>query len=75
MSLMESYLRISKQKIHVLLHSSHSMRDKLKFPEVRHDTAQRIHQVECELCSALLCSQAAAWQPHLQETVLLVRME
>lgn len=55
-------IKISEQKIHVLPHSSHSTRDKLRFPEVKRGTAIKIHRMECELRSASVCSKVAVWQ-------------
>lgn len=73
-SLMGRNIKISKQKMHALLHFSHSTGDKLQFPEIRHDTAVKICQMECRPRSALVCPvqpSGARWsllQSHLRDS-------
>lgn len=63
--------KVSKQKIHALLHSSHSTGDKLKFPAHRHDTALRTRRGMRAVLSPRV-SSVATWcqteplHPHLR---------
>lgn len=50
---MERNIKISKQKIHVLQHSSVSLGDTLEFLGVRHG-------VKCEPHSAVACAEAVS---------------
>ena len=62
-SLMGRNIKISKQKMHALLHFSHSTGDKFQFPEIRHDTAVKICQMECRPRTQLWCVQCSHLVP------------
>lgn len=78
-SFMGRNTKVSKQKIHALLHSSHSTGDKLKFPAHRHDTALQTRrwnagraQPPCVQCGRLVPDGAPASPP--QGVLLLVTL-